>query len=34
VEKIAAKPKEVVLQVEDLTIEDDRGVEVVRHMGL
>jgi ABC-type uncharacterized transport system ATPase subunit len=34
VEKEPAKPAEVVLDVEDLTVEDDRGVEVVRHLGL
>jgi simple sugar transport system ATP-binding protein len=34
VEKAPAKPKEVVLNVENLTIEDDRGVEVVRQLGL
>jgi ABC-type uncharacterized transport system ATPase subunit len=34
VEKVPAKPGEVVLNVENLTIEDDRGVEVVRHLGL
>src|SRR5512136_283526 len=34
VEKAPAKPKEVVLNVEDLTVEDDRGMEVVRHLGL
>ncbi|HSB67232.1 MAG TPA: ABC transporter ATP-binding protein, partial [Anaerolineales bacterium] len=34
VEKAPAKPAEVVLNVEDLTVEDDRGVEVVRHLGL
>jgi general nucleoside transport system ATP-binding protein len=34
VEKAPAKPTEVVLNVENLTIEDDRGVEVVRQLGL
>ncbi len=34
VEKAPAKPKEVVLSVENLTVEDDRGVEVVRSLGL
>jgi ABC-type uncharacterized transport system ATPase subunit len=34
VEKAPAKPKDVVLNVEDLTVVDDRGVEVVRHLGL
>ncbi len=34
VEKIPAKPADVVLNVEDLTVEDDRGVEAVRHLGL
>jgi ABC-type uncharacterized transport system ATPase subunit len=34
VEKVAAKPAEVVLNVEDLTILDDRDVEVVRQLGL
>jgi ABC-type uncharacterized transport system ATPase subunit len=34
VEKAPAKPTEVVLSVDNLTIEDDRGVEVVRQLGL
>jgi general nucleoside transport system ATP-binding protein len=34
VEKTPAKPKEVVLNVENLTILDDRDVEVVRQLGL
>jgi simple sugar transport system ATP-binding protein len=34
VEKAPAKPAGVVLNVENLTIEDDRGVEVVRQLGL
>ena len=34
VEKVPAKPKEVVLNVENLTILDDRDVEVVRQLGL
>jgi ABC-type uncharacterized transport system ATPase subunit len=34
VEKAPAKPKDVILNVENLTIEDDRGVEVVRQLGL
>jgi ABC-type uncharacterized transport system ATPase subunit len=34
VEKAPAKPKEVVLDVENLTVEDDRGVEVVRQLSL
>ena len=34
VEKIPAKPADVVLNVENLTIEDDRGVEVVRQLDL
>jgi ABC-type uncharacterized transport system ATPase subunit len=34
VEKAPAKPTEIVLNVENLTIEDDRGVEAVRQLGL
>jgi ABC-type uncharacterized transport system ATPase subunit len=34
VEKAPAKPKEAVLDVENLTVEDDRGVEVVRQLSL
>ena len=34
VEKAPAKPKEVVLNVENLTILDDRDIEVVRQLGL
>ncbi len=34
VEKAPAKPKEVVLDVQNLTVEDDRGVEVVRQLSL
>ncbi len=34
VEKAPAQPKEVVLDVENLTVEDDRGVEVVRQLSL
>lgn len=34
VDKAPAKPKEVVLNVENLTIEDDRGLEAVRQLGL
>jgi simple sugar transport system ATP-binding protein len=34
VEKAPAQPKEVVLNVANLTVEDERGVEVVRNLGL
>lgn len=34
VDKAPAKPAEVVLNVENLTIEDDRGLEAVRQLGL
>jgi simple sugar transport system ATP-binding protein len=33
VEKIPAQPKDVVMEVKDLSVDDERGVEVVRQVG-